>query len=266
MISIRCHKGNLLKTWGGAIVGAAVALATLGIGLASRGPSAEELVDQAIAGEVLSSDARLKRHHAALMREAARRLDELGPRDAEARVGLAQLVAAVRYWQVAEEIGSTVVMDVQRALVAPEDAVVMLMKRIWFAENHDDHEAMIALSIRGLTGLDFNTDLAFVRAAWDDSGPQAKWALAQRVAALCQIAYDRRQPPERPVDQFYASEPWEGYDPETRQRVQMQMQARLHEWAMPALRAVARGDAAPTNDAAAFRNLLRGLGFDADEG
>jgi len=248
-----------------AVVGAVLAVAAMGVWFGSRGPSAGELVDQAVAGDLLTTDERLQRHHTALLREAARRLDELGPRDASARVGLAQLVAAVRYWQVADEIGSTVYMDVEQALVTADDEVVALLKRIWLAENPHDHEALITLSIRGLSGLDFNTDLAFVRAAWDDSGPQAKRELAKRIEALWQTANDRRQLPARPPDEFYASEPWEGYDPQTRRRMQARMRARLDEWAIPTLRAAARGEGVPAADAGAFRRLLRGLDIEADE-
>lgn len=231
-----------------------------------RGPLAEEVVGQAVAGKILSSDERLKRKHAALLREAANRLDELGPKDAQARKGLAQMAAGVRYWQVADEMGSTVVMEVERALVVPDDAVVALLKRIWLAENENDEEALLGLSIGALSGLDFNTDLAFVRAVWDDSGPRAKQALAERIAALWQTAYDDRQPPERPPEHFYASMPWEGYDPETRRQMQAEMRARLDEWAIPMLRAAARGEGVPVEDVGAFRNLLRGLGAEVDEG
>jgi len=263
---MRNHKGNLLKPWNGAILGAAVAVVALGVWLGSRGPSAGDLVDRAVAGDILGASERLKRNRAALLREARRRLEQLGPEDAAARKGLARLVAGVRYWQVADQIGSTAFMDVRRALVAPDDDVVELLKRIWLAENQNDDQVLIALSIRGLSGLDFNTDLALVRTVWDDSGPRAKWQLAQRIAALWQTAYDSRQPPERPVDQFYAREPWEGYDPETRRRMQAEMQQRLDEWAIPTLRAAARGKGTPADEIGAFRKLLRGLGIDADEG
>jgi len=246
-------------------IGIAAAVAVLAW-IVLRGPSAEDLVGQAVAGEIISKDDRLKHNHAALLREAANRLEELEPQDTKARAGLAKLVAGVRYWQVADEIGSTVYMEVERALVAPDDEVVALLKRIWLAENQNDEEALIGLSIGGLSGLDFNTDLAFVRAVWDDSGPHAKWQLAQRITALWQTAYDNRQPPERPPDQVFAAEPWETYDPETRQSMQAEMQQRLDEWAIPALRAAARGEGVPAEDIGAFRNLLRGLGIDVDEG
>jgi len=228
--------------------------------------SAREIVDQAIAGEIVNSDQRLKHNHSALLREVAIRLDELEPPDAQARAGLAKLVARVRYWQVADEIGSTVYMEVERALVAPDEEVVALLKRIWLAENQNDDEALTGLSIGGLSGLDFNTDLAFVRAVWGDSGPQAKWHLAQRIATLWQTADDSRQPPERPPDQVFAAEPWEGYDPETRRRMQAEMQERLAEWAIPTLRAAARGEGVPAEDVGRFRSLLRGLGIEVGEG
>jgi len=253
------------RIWGIAIgVGIVAALAFAWI--VPRGTSAADLVDQAIAGNIVRSDQRLRHNHAALLREAANRLDELEPRNAQGRVGLAKLVSGVRYWQVADEIGSTVYMEVERALVAPGDEVVALLQRTWLAENQNDDEALIGLSIGGLSGLDFNTDLAFVRAVWDDSGPQAKWQLAQQITALWQTAYEIRQPPERPTGQFYASGPWEGYDPETRGRMQAEMQERLDEWAIPTLRAAARGEGVPAEDVRGFRNLLRGIGIEVDEG
>jgi len=253
----------VLTWWIATGLAAAVALAAW---MVLRAPSAADLVDQAVAGEIVSKDDRLKHNHAALLREAANRLEELEPQDTKARAGLAKLVAGVRYWQVADEIGSTVYMEVERALVAPDDEVLALLKQIWLAANQNDEEALIGLSIGGLSGLDFNTDLAFVRAVWDDSGPHAKWQLAQRITALWQTAYDNRQPPERPPGQVYASEPWEGYDPETRRRMQAEMQQRLDEWAIPTLRAAARGEGVPTEDIGGFRNLLRGLGIEVDAG
>jgi len=251
------------RTWWIAI-GVAAAVAVLAW-IFLRGPSAADLVNQAVAGEILSHDDRLKHNHAALLRESANRLDELEPRDAKARAGLAKLVAGVRYWQVAEGIGSTVYTKVERALVAPDDEVVALLKRLWLAENQNDEEALIGLSIGGLSGLDFNTDLAFVRAVWDDSGPEARWQLAQRIAALWQTAYDSRQPPKRPTGEFYAAEPWEDYDPETRRSVQAEMQQRLDAWAIPTLRAAARGEGVAAEDVGGVRNLLRGLGIEVDE-
>jgi len=253
----------VLTWWIATGLAAAVALAAW---MVLRAPSAADLVDQAVAGEIVSKDDRLKHNHAALLREAANRLEELEPQDTKARAGLAKLVAGVRYWQVADEIGSTVYMEVERALVAPDDEVLALLKQIWLAANQNDEEALIGLSIGGLSGLDFNTDLAFVRAVWDDSGPHAKWQLAQRITALWQTAYDNRQPPEWPPGQVYASEPWEGYDPETRRRMQAEMQQRLDEWAIPTLRAAARGEGVPTEDIGGFRNLLRGLGIEVDAG
>jgi len=251
-------------TWQVAI-GVTATVAAL-VWIVLRGPSAADLVDHAIVGEIISRDDRLKHNHPALLREAANRLEELEPQDTKARAGLAKLVAGVRYWQVAEEIGSTMYMKVEQALVAPNDEVVALLKRILLAENQNDEEALIGLSIGGLSGLDFNTDLAFVRGVWDDTGPKAKWHLAQRIAALWQTAYDSRQPPERPPDQFYAVEPWEGYDPETRRRMQAEMQQRLDEWAIPTLRAAARGEGVPAEDVGWFRHLLRGFGVEVDEG
>ncbi len=243
----------------------------LGIGLMiilvwlwPRGPTPEALVERAIAGEIVHAVPELKNNHAALLREAERRLPDLGPRDWSERKGLARLVAGVRFWQVVNTIDDPTHFSVNRALLNPDPEIVVVLSKLWLEGDQNDYAALLGLIPTGL--LDFRTVEALARSVWDQSGPQGRVALTLFLDHLMTIALDSRPaPPPVPQGEVFALQGWDGYPKEERERMQAQMKALLNEWVVPTLWAAANGEGIPSEDAGAVRYMLRGLGVNAEQ-